>query len=202
MHETFCQIAVRAADAEQAERLAAKACAAGAAELEERECDSGITRILYAPAAVAEAVHDALAGAAPGIRIEPPTGVPDTDGSEAWKAGLTATIISPRLLIRPSAVSVVLGPGQAEIVIDPGQAFGTGGHPSTHLALDWIDELAPALKSGARILDVGTGTGILALAAECKSVGEALRVAGLRECGVRSRADPNGDPWSALLTTR
>lgn len=202
MHETFRQIPVCAAAAEQAERLAAEAYAAGAAELEERECDSGITLILYAPTAVAEAVHDALAGAAPGIRIEPPTGVPDTDGSEAWKAGLTATIISPRLLIRPSAVSVVLGPGQAEIVIDPGQAFGTGGHPSTHLALDWIDELAPALKSGARILDVGTGTGILALAAECKSVGEALRVAGLRECGVRSRADPNGDPWSALLTTR
>jgi hypothetical protein len=39
------------------------------------------------------------------------------------------------------------------------------------------------------------------LAAEC-SVGEALRAVGLRECGVRSRADMNGDPWSALLTTR
>ncbi len=287
-HETFRQIAVHAADAEQAERLAAEAYAAGATGLEERECANGITLILYAPTAVAEAVRDAIAEAAPGIRIELPAAVSDVDWSEQWKAGLTATIISPRLLIRPSTVSVALRPGQAEIVIDPGQAFGTGGHPSTHLALDWIDELAPALKRGARILDVGTGTGILALAAaklspadlfaldtdslataaaldnarsnglgarlrlvtggleaigevefdlvvanllktemlplftaiaarvragghavfsgllavECESVGEALRVVGLRECGVRSRADVNGDPWSALLTTR
>ena len=164
-HETFCQIVVRAADTEQAERLTAEAYAAGATGLEERECEGGITLILYAPTVAAEAVRDALAEAAPGIRIEPPVAVPEIDWLEKWKAGLTATIISPRLLIRPSFVSAALGPGQAEIVIDPGQAFGTGGHPSTHLALDWIDELAPALKRGARILDVGTGTGILALAA-------------------------------------
>jgi ribosomal protein L11 methyltransferase len=287
-HETFCQIAVRAGDAEQAERLAAEAYAAGATGLEERECASEITLILYAPAASAEAVRDAIARAAPGIRIDPPAEVPKTDWSENWKAGLTATIISPRLLIRPSFVSAVLLPGQAEIVIDPGQAFGTGGHPSTHLALDWIDELAPLLKRGSRMLDVGTGTGILALAAaklspadlfafdtdtlataaaresarsngldarlrlftggleaiaevefdlvvanllktemlpllaaiatrvragghavfsglldvECESVGEALRAVGLIGCGVRSRADANGDSWSALLTTR
>ncbi len=287
-HETFWQIVVRAADAEQAERLAAEAYAAGATGLEERERENQITLILYAPTAAAEAVRDALAEAAPGIRIEPPVEVPEIDWPEKWKAGLTATIISPRLLIRPPFVSVALLPAQAEIVIDPGQAFGTGEHPSTHLALDWIDELAPTLKSGARILDVGTGTGILSLAAaklgpavpvafdtdslatsaarenartnglgerlrlftggleaiggvafdlvvanllktemlplfgaiaarlgvggqavfsglleiECESVGEALRAVGLRESGVRSRADANGDLWSALLTTR
>jgi ribosomal protein L11 methyltransferase len=287
-HETFRQITVPAADAEQAGRLAAEAYAAGATGLEERECADGITLILYAPTAAAEAVRDAVAEAAPGIRIEPPAEVPETRWSEKWKAGLTATIISPRLLIRPPFVSVALLPGQAEIAIDPGQAFGIGGHPSTHLALDWIDELAPTLKSGDRILDVGTGTGVLSLAAaklgpadlfafdtdllataaarenarsngldarlrlftggleaigdfafdlvvanllktemlplfaaiservragghavfsgllevERESVREALRAAGLRECGVRSRADANGDFWSALLTTR
>jgi ribosomal protein L11 methyltransferase len=164
-HETFCQIAVHAADVEQAERVAAEAYAAGATGLEERDSESGITLILYVPSAAAEAVCDALAGAAPGIRIEPPAAVPETDWSEKWKADLTETIISPRLLTRPSFVSAALLPGQAEIAIDPGQAFGIGGHPSTHLALDWIDELAPTLKSGARILDVGTGTGVLSLAA-------------------------------------
>lgn len=287
-HESFCQIAVRAADAEQAERLAAEAYAVGATGLEERESEKEITLILYAPTAAAEAVCAAIAKAAPGIRIEPPAEVPDTNWSEQWKAGLTATIISPRLLIRPSFVSAALVPGQSEIVIDPGQAFGTGGHPSTHLALEWIDEIAPTLKGGSRMLDVGTGTGILALAAaklgpaelfafdadslataaarenarsnglgerlrlftggleairevsfdlvvanllrtemlplfggiaarvraggfavfsglleiERESVGEALRAVGLRESGVRSRADANGDPWSALLTIR
>jgi ribosomal protein L11 methyltransferase len=50
-------------------------------------------------------------------------------------------------------------------VIDPGQAFGTGTHPSTWLALGWIDRLAAGLARGARVLDVGTGSGVLALAA-------------------------------------
>ncbi len=68
-HETVCQIVVRAIDdAEQADRLAAEAYAAGATGLEERECVNGITLILYAPTAVAEAVRDAVAEAAPGIR--------------------------------------------------------------------------------------------------------------------------------------
>jgi hypothetical protein len=40
------------------------------------------------------------------------------------------------------------------------------------------------------------------LETECDSVAGALRAAGLRESGVRTRADANGDPWSALLTTR
>jgi ribosomal protein L11 methyltransferase len=287
-HETFRQITVRAADPDQAERLAAEAYAAGAIGLEERERENEITLILYAPAALADAVRDAIAAFAPGIRIEPPTEVPETSWSEKWKVGLTATFISPHLLIRPSFVSVALLPAQVEIVIDPDQAFGTGGHPSTHLALEWIDELVPTLKSGARILDIGTGTGILALAAaklgpaglfaldtdslatssarknarsnglgerlrlftggleaigdvtfdlvvanllktemlplfgaiaarlraggqavfsglleiDRESVSEALRAVGLRESGVRSRADANGDLWSALLTTR
>jgi ribosomal protein L11 methyltransferase len=78
-------------------------------------------------------------------------------------------------LIRPSFIPAVLLPGQAELVIDPGQAFGTGGHPSTHLALDWIDALGPSLKRGTRVLDVGTGTGVLAMAAA--RLGEAEVVA-------------------------
>ena len=50
-------------------------------------------------------------------------------------------------------------------MIDPGQAFGTGTHPSTWLALGWVDRLAGGLARGARVLDVGTGSGVLALAA-------------------------------------
>jgi hypothetical protein len=70
-HESFCQIAVRAADAEQAERLAAEAYAVGAAGLEERESENEITLIFYAPIAAAEAVCDAIAKAVPGIRRFP-----------------------------------------------------------------------------------------------------------------------------------
>jgi ribosomal protein L11 methyltransferase len=162
----FARLAVRFADAAEAERAAAEAYEAGAAGLEEREDERGVTLLLYVPAAGANALRDALAAGNPAPlelgAIEP---VPDTDWSERWKLGLGATVISPRLVVRPSFVAHAPRPGQVEVVIDPGQAFGTGTHASTRLALEWIDVLAPGLAEDARMLDVGTGSGVLALAA-------------------------------------
>jgi ribosomal protein L11 methyltransferase len=99
------------------------------------------------------------------VEVGVPETLRETDWSEAWKAGLEAVVVSPRLLVRPSFVKATPEPEQAELVIDPGQAFGTGGHASTLLALEWLDTVAPVLAPGARILDVGAGSGILALAA-------------------------------------
>lgn len=161
----YARIALRLRDTDLAERAAAEAFEAGATGLEERE--DGALSIIYAPAAAAEAVREALLAVCGGAAaLGPVEAVDATDWSEAWKAGLAATVVSPRLVIRPSFVEAVPGAG-AELVIDPGQAFGTGGHASTRLALEWIDAIAPGLKSGARVLDVGTGTGVLALAALC-----------------------------------
>jgi ribosomal protein L11 methyltransferase len=50
-------------------------------------------------------------------------------------------------------------------VIDPGAAFGTGAHESTRLALEWIDALAADLPPDGVVLDIGAGTGVLAIAA-------------------------------------
>ncbi len=71
-YETIFQITVRAADAEQADRLAAEAYAAGATGLEERERENEITRILYAPTAVAEAVRDAIESSSLRVRHSGP----------------------------------------------------------------------------------------------------------------------------------
>ena len=158
------RVAVHAANRAEAERLIAEAHAAGSVGMEECEGEDGVILSIYATAASIDAVCDAMTAAVPGVRIGAIERLPGVDWSEQWKAGWEAMSISPRLMIRPSFISAALLPGQAELVIDPGRAFGTGVHPSTHLALDWIDELGPSLKRGTRVLDVGTGTGVLAMA--------------------------------------
>jgi ribosomal protein L11 methyltransferase len=162
----FARIELRARDRASAERLAAEAYEAGCVGLEEREEPGAVALTLYAPLARAEEVAAALRRHARGeARVGAPEPLPAADWAEAWKAGLRATRISPRLRVRPSFAEPARETSQAELVIDPGQAFGTGSHATTRLALAWIDRLAPRLATGTRILDVGCGTGVLALAA-------------------------------------
>jgi len=89
--------------------------------------------------------------------------VPDQDWGEAWKEGLRAFSVG-RVFLRPSWVEAGAPPGAAEVVLDPGMAFGTGTHPTTALCLGAVDEFLLA-RPGASVLDVGTGSGLLAIAA-------------------------------------
>jgi len=158
---------VEANDAEAAEIAAAEAFAAGAVGLEEREGGEpdAVMLLIYAPAPQAEAVRAAVA-AASGVRVvgaaEP---CPAVDWVEAWREGLVPIVISAELVVRPSSAAHELRPGQSELVIDPGQAFGTGSHESTRLALELLAALPRSLRVGASVLDIGTGSGVLALAA-------------------------------------
>ena len=65
----------------------------------------------------------------------------------------------------PAARHTVPGEACLELVVDPGQAFGTGGHASTRLCLGLLLELFAEQGSGLAALDVGTGSGVLAIAA-------------------------------------
>lgn len=96
--------------------------------------------------------------------------VADVDWSAAWKAGLDPITVGAVTVAPPWAA----GPG--DLVIDPGQAFGTGHHETTTACLDALQRLgapsasAEELASGAArlecsVLDVGTGSGVLAIAA-------------------------------------
>ena len=174
---------MRVARPELAERVVAEAWEAGCVGIEERDERTGGKSIscllVYAPTANAEAVRAAvlrIVGA--NGRVGLPESVAAVDWRECWKQDLAPVVVSPRLVVRASFVEVELAPGQVELVIDPGQAFGTGGHGSTLLALQWIDALAQraggSLDPAMRVLDVGAGTGVLALAALRLGAGRAV----------------------------
>ena len=84
------------------------------------------------------------------------------DWREAWREHFQVTPIGQRLLLRPSWRPVPEGHGRTVLSIDPGGAFGTGLHESTRLVLGVIDR---EVCGGERVLDVGCGSGILAIAA-------------------------------------
>jgi ribosomal protein L11 methyltransferase len=172
----FSRIEVRAHDVTVAERAMGEAWEAGVVGLEQRDAAEGaVLLILYAPVAQGDAVREALQRALAGAaEVTPPVPEPEVDWSTAWRSGLKAIEISPRLVVRPPFAEFEPRPGQACVVIEPGQAFGTGSHDSTRLALELLDALERGRIEGARTLDVGCGSGVLALAALALGAGHAL----------------------------
>lgn len=101
-----------------------------------------------------------LFGAAPSKLSYKP--LADQDWSKAWKEHFTPFTIIPGLTIAPSWDAALLS-DTPRIVMDPGMAFGTGHHPTTRLSLELLCDFAKSFSSPS-LLDVGTGTGILAMA--------------------------------------
>lgn len=88
--------------------------------------------------------------------------VEEKDWAEAWKAQLSILHIGERIVIRPSWLEHKKRRGDIVIQLDPGMAFGTGLHPTTQLCLEALES---TVEAGMNVLDVGAGTGILAIAA-------------------------------------
>lgn len=86
--------------------------------------------------------------------------------AEAWKAHFPVMRVGRRLVIKPTWRRHRAASDDVVLALDPGMAFGTGLHPTTRLCLAAVDALADrGLLDGARVLDVGCGSGILAIAA-------------------------------------
>jgi len=108
--------------------------------------------------------------------------IADEDWLEAWKAQFSPVRIGP-FYIRPSW-SAAREDG-IEIVLDPGMAFGTGLHPTTRQCLEAVGELELA---GRSVLDMGTGSGILAIAAAKKGATQVI-AADIDPLAVRAAVD-------------
>ena len=94
------------------------------------------------------------------------------DWNAQWSR-LVEPIKIGRVLIRPSWRTVSLNSDEIELIIDPKQAFGTGHHATTQLLIEWLQQ---AVRPDDRVLDVGTGSGILAMVALRLGATEALGV--------------------------
>lgn len=99
---------------------------------------------------------------------------------EDWKRYFKPLRIAPGVIVCPTWETFEAGPGESLIRLDPGQAFGTGGHASTRLCLKAMETLRKEAPSPdalfSRVLDIGTGTGILALAAASFGAGSVFAI--------------------------
>ena len=96
--------------------------------------------------------------------------IADQDWMSEWKKGWEPLLIGQRIVIAPSwkldqAKEQLSQTDRIIIQIDPGMAFGTGTHETTRGCLEMLENFWPSSESPASLLDVGTGTGILAIAA-------------------------------------
>ncbi len=90
------------------------------------------------------------------------TEVPD-DWADRWQDFHKPLLVGERLWLRPSWEEP--REGTVDLVVDPGRAFGTGAHPTTRLCLEFLLELADAGEASGPLTDLGTGSGVLAIAA-------------------------------------
>ena len=151
----------------EAEAIAAELWELGAQGIEERDRSTldapkraGIvTLIAYVPEeAEARRIERGLAKRFP-ARIEYVVGDAWRD---AWREHFKVTRLGPRLVIRPSWEPFEPKRDDVVLTIDPGRAFGSGTHESTRLVMRELDR---RIRGGERVLDVGCGSGILAVAA-------------------------------------
>ena len=93
--------------------------------------------------------------------------------NEEWERSINVIEVSDRIVIKPTFREYYAKPGQIVISIDPKMSFGTGEHQTTKLMLQLIEKY---VEPGMRILDVGSGTGVLAIAAVKLGAASALAV--------------------------
>jgi ribosomal protein L11 methyltransferase len=169
----------------------------GAARLSDNPVASSVWVKIYLPAAVWDRKRSRVERALRDLRKEYPISETRTrtlgreDWTEQWKKGYQIRKVGRRIVIVPSWKKYIPKESEIAVTMDPGMAFGTGLHPTTRLCLRALEKY---LKTGQRVLDVGTGSGILAIAAVklgAESV-EALDIEAAAIDAARRNAAENG----------
>lgn len=90
------------------------------------------------------------------------TTLPDVDYEESWKDSYPPQEVGQKLLVLPYWLADQDASGRQKVILDPGLTFGTGAHPSTQMVMEAMEEL---VRPGDHCLDLGSGSGILSIAA-------------------------------------
>jgi ribosomal protein L11 methyltransferase len=160
---TWLRVTARSPSDELSGLLAEGLLACGGTAIEERggalvtyvPLDEGVAEIL---ARIREELH-AVLGVEP-AQLEGEQ-VPEQDWLSLWRSGLQPRHVGERIIVSPTWSDVRAGPRDIVIRIDPQMAFGTGEHASTRGVLTLLQQVE---ASGSHLLDVGSGSAILAIA--------------------------------------
>jgi ribosomal protein L11 methyltransferase len=175
MPDAWLRVSVKSPSDGQVDLLAEGLLACGGSAIEERDGEL----ITFVPlddeaaaitARVRSMLRALLGEQAPEFQCEH---VPEQDWLAVWRAGLGPRRVGEQLVIAPTWSDVELASGEIEIRIDPQMAFGTGEHASTRGVLRLMQRV---VRPGGRLLDVGTGSAILAIAAARLGAGQVVAV--------------------------
>lgn len=123
-------------------------------------------RAFLEPEALADRIRAELAQISEYLPVGPGlTGwraVAEEDWANGWKQYYDTLHLTDRLVVNPSWIDYAAQPGEIVISLDPGSAFGTGTHETTAMCAELLDSHPPA---GLNVLDLGSGSGILAILA-------------------------------------
>src|SRR5687768_11146434 len=150
---------------ELAERVLADLIELAPGGVEEEHGGDWVEYAIYGPPGEVPELPQLEAAAGEGLVQITSTEIPD-DWADRWRDFHEPVAVGGgRIIVRPSWEDDAGSEAEVDLCIDPGQAFGTGAHATTKLCLELLLELADAGEASGPLADLGTGSGVLAIAA-------------------------------------